>query len=77
MGTTQGTQIQIVGLGAGGWRISQNANQLVHFGDQVSITGVTGYLASSHARDCITLVCAVANTTWVVQTSIGNIDINI
>lgn len=73
----QGTKIQIVGLGAGGWRISQNANQLVYFGDQVSITGTTGYVASSQARDCVTLVCVVANTTWVVQSSIGNLDVNV
>lgn len=68
-----GDILRIVGKGAGGWRISQNALESINFGAYTSTVGIGGYLASSNRYDSIELVCTVANTTWTVASSIGNI----
>jgi hypothetical protein len=68
-----GDVIEIVGEGAGGWLIAQNASQEIRFGDVVTTNGVGGSLASTNAGDCISLVCITANTTWRVKNSVGNI----
>jgi hypothetical protein len=61
-----GDIFQIMGLGAGGWAIAQNASQLIHFGNEVTTTGTGGSLASTNAFDSIILKAVVANTTLVV-----------
>lgn len=68
------TVIRIVGI-QNGWSVTQAAGQQVHFGNQSTTAGAGGSLASSHARDCIEMVCIVANTTWQIISSIGNITI--
>ena len=65
--------ITVAGKGAGGWKIAQNASQLIHFGVATTTTGTGGSLASSAQYDVVTMVCSVANTTWTVLSSIGNI----
>jgi hypothetical protein len=68
-----GTEIAISGMSAGGWKIAQNAGQLIHFGDQVTTTGAGGSLESTNAYDQVRLLCVVADTTWNVEYSIGNL----
>lgn len=68
-----GSVFQIVGKGAGGWKIGQAASQLIHIGNQVTTTGTGGSLASSNQWDSVQLVCVTANTTFVVFSSMGNI----
>jgi hypothetical protein len=68
-----GDEMRVMGLGAGGWKIAQNASQLINFGNQVTTTGTGGSLSSSNAFDTIHLKCTVANTTLVVVSSQGNI----
>jgi hypothetical protein len=68
-----GSVIKIVGKGAGGWLLAQNASENINFGNITTTTGVGGSLASSHRYDCIEIVCTVANTTWTVLSSQGNI----
>ena len=70
-----GDRLLIVGKGAGGWRIAQNASEIIHFGNKDTTTGTGGRLDSTHARDTVELVCVVANTEWNVISSIGNITI--
>lgn len=65
----------ISGLGAGGWVLAQNASQLVHLGSSVTTTGTGGSLASTNAFDSVTIVCAVANTTWLVMDVVGNLTV--
>jgi hypothetical protein len=67
--------IRVTGIGAGGWRIAQNASQLIHFGNITSTTGISGRLDSTHRRDCLTLQCVVANLEWQVVAAIGNVDV--
>ena len=55
------------------WRIAQNASQKIHFGKTTTTTGTGGYLENSNAKDCVELVCCVANLEWNVISSIGNI----
>lgn len=69
------TVIRIVGVGAGGWRVAQNASQQIHFGNLSSTSGASGRLDSTHRRDVIELLCINANTEWQVIHAIGNIDV--
>ena len=68
-----GTIIAIMGESSGGWKIAQNAGQSIQLGAVNTTTGVTGYLASSNQYDVVYLVCRVADTTWSVVQSMGNI----
>lgn len=60
-----GSTISIIGKGAGGWKVNQNAGQSIQFGT-TSTTVTTGYIASSNQFDTITLVCTTENTIWTV-----------
>ncbi len=68
-----GSVVEIMGKSAGGWAVAQGAGQSTGIGNQVTSTGVGGSLASSNAGDCIRMVCVIANTTWRVASSMGNI----
>lgn len=69
----QGSYIQIIGNGAGGWTIAQNANQVIKVASQTTTTGVNGSLSSGNRYDCIQLFASVggASTTWVALNSSG------
>lgn len=70
-----GDVLTVVGKGAGGWLIAQNASELIHMGTSTSTTGAGGSLASTNTNDSVSLVCIVANDEWLVYNSIGNITI--
>lgn len=70
-----GKVVRVAGKGAGGWKVAQNASGIIHFGNLSTTTGTGGSLQSSHRRDSVELVCVVANTEWVVISSIGNITV--
>lgn len=70
-----GSLLEIVGIGAGGWRLGQAAGQQVIFGSIANTSGAGGQLNSTHQRDSIRLVCVAADTTWQVISSVGNIDV--
>ncbi len=61
------------GTTSGGWNIVQLAGQSIQFGDVVTTTGITGSLASTQKGDSIRVLCTVANTTFQVLGSTGNI----
>ena len=69
-----GTEIEVAGFSAGGWTVAQNSGQSINFG-ALSTTVTTGSLASTNQNDYVKLLCTVANTTWNVIGSIGNITI--
>lgn len=70
-----GDTVRIAGSGAGGWKVAQNASEIIHFGNQDTTTGTGGSLASVNRYDAVELVCIVANTEWVVTSSIGNLTV--
>lgn len=70
---TVGQLVQVSGQGAGGWKIAQNASQLIIFNSNVTTTGTGGSLASTLTNDNVILMCTVSNTTWLVISSQGNI----
>ena len=70
-----GSIIRVTGVGAGGWRIAQNASQQIFFGDKFTSVGTGGRIDSTLARDSLTMECVIANTTWQVINSVGNMDV--
>lgn len=68
-----GDEVEIVGEGAGGWILAQPASVNVKFGDVGTTIGPTGSLSSTDPGDVIRLIAVVANTTWRVVSSVGNI----
>ncbi len=73
----QFSTIEVVGHGAGGWLIAQNAGQQIIFGNTATTVGVTGSLASTNANDCVQFIASVggASTVWTVQSSVGNLTV--
>ena len=70
--------MKVDGVGAGGWKIAQNANQKIIMLGVSSTVGVTGFISSTNANDSVTLRAVVggASTFWLVETSMGNITIS-
>ena len=64
-----GSVVGVVGNGAGGWILAQGAGGNTQFGSVNSTTSI----ASTNAYDSIFVVCVIANTTWVVYSSVGNL----
>lgn len=73
----QFSSLAIVGKGAGGWKIAQNASQQILFGSTSTTSGVTGNLASTNANDVVYLLATTggSSTVWTVVQSIGNITV--
>jgi len=70
-----GTELEVAGLGAGGWRIAQNAGQQI-LGRNISTTvGASGYLESTNSSDTVRLSCTQANTTWKIVRRAGFLDL--
>lgn len=56
-----GSTVSIVGLGAAGWILQPAGGQTIKI---ISVSAGTS-VTTTNSFDCITVVCAVANTTWV------------
>ena len=69
------TTFSIVGLGAGGWLLAQNAGQNVQIGSVSTAVGAGGSLASTNRYDAVHLICTVANTSFAVTSVIGNLTV--
>jgi hypothetical protein len=75
---TVGQTIEVTGINnATGWKIAQNANQVIHFGSSNTTTGTGGSLASTATRDAVRLVCVIAgaSTEYNVLSAQGNITV--
>lgn len=68
--------IAVAGFGAGGWKIAQNSGQNIQIGQIGTTSGVAGFLASTNRYDVVYMLCVVANTTFLVLDSMGNITVN-
>ena len=70
-----GDVVAVTGINtATGWSIAYTTNQQIFFGTS-STTLTSGSLASVNIRDTVFLVCVVANLTWNVIGSVGNITV--
>jgi len=73
-----GDIIKVTGINTAlGWKIVQNANQQIFFGNASTTLGATGFLQSAATRDSVELVCVVsgASTVYNVISSVGNVTI--
>jgi hypothetical protein len=70
MGTIQ--QV-MTGTTSGGWKIAQSAGQSIKFGTLSTTSGTGGSLASTAQGDGVILVCNLANLSWTLLSSVGNI----
>lgn len=70
---TVGQVVELVGKGAGGWKLAQNASQVINFGNQATTSGTGGFLQSTNTYDAVAVICTTTNTGWTVKSSIGNI----
>jgi hypothetical protein len=66
-----GDSIELIGQGAGFWRIAQNAGQNIEFNATSTTVGTGGSITSTQQYNAIDLTCIVANTTWVVINTSG------
>lgn len=68
-----GTMIILQGsaVGDGGWKITTGGGQNIQVGNQNAATSI----ASSDDNDSVTMICTVADTTWNVVASVGNLTI--
>lgn len=71
-----GSIFRVTGINnANGWQITQNAGQQIQFGTAATTSGTGGSLESTATADAVELVCTVANTNFVVLSSVGNITV--
>jgi hypothetical protein len=70
-----GSVLRVSGMTASGWKIAQNASEVIHFGKTDTTVGTGGYIQSTLARDAVELICCVADNEWNVVSSVGNITI--
>lgn len=70
-----GSSVELIGLGAGGWRLAQNAGQIVHLNSSATTSGAGGSLSSTNQWNAVRVICLVANTTWVVSSSSGTLTV--
>lgn len=74
-----GSIVSVIGKGAGGWRIAQNASEQIIWdeggvdGTNETTVGTGGRLDSTDDNDSIDLICITADTTWGVLSAKGNI----
>lgn len=68
-----GDYVEVVGKGAGLWKIAQAASQQIFFGNASSTIGTGGSVASQNQYDAIKLraLTAGATSTWSVVSSDG------
>ena len=72
----------ILGVGAGGWAIAQNAGQQIRYLNTISTSGVTGKVDTAlpsvgvqTPQATIDIECVVGNTLWIVKYATGQVDV--
>jgi len=70
----EGSVVAVSGKGSAGWVLAANTGQVIHFGNLASSTA--GSLTSTNQWDTVLVLCVTANTTWVVQSAVGNLTVS-
>jgi hypothetical protein len=68
-----GDTIEISIEGSAGFQVTQGAGQSIKYGNQISTVGAGGSISSLSQGDSIRMVCRVANLSWVILSSMGNL----
>jgi hypothetical protein len=68
-----GSIIEVIGQGAGGWKIAQNSGQQINYDASQTTLGVGGSLASTVRYNCVKLRCVLDDLLWTVVNSQGNL----
>lgn len=68
-----GVIYQVIGLGAGGWRIAQNASQVIKAAATTTTTGVGGSVSSTNQYDCMTIVGTGSGNLFITQSFNGTL----
>lgn len=68
-----GDIFSIVGNGAGGWKIAQNASQIIKMSGTTTTAGTGGSMTSGTRYDAVEIICIVTNTTFAVRNSQGTL----
>lgn len=63
-GVQFGDTIAVMGVGAGGWKVTQGAGQQIIIGASSTTIGATGFIQATTTTDAIELVCGPDNLTW-------------
>jgi len=71
-----GDEIKIMGRDSHGFKIAQGSGQIIHIGALSSTSGATGYVEMLDQWGEIDIRCIIANTTFSVSSSVGNITKN-
>lgn len=67
-----GSVFRIVGKGAAGWQINQQAGQSIILEGSSTTVGGTGTLKSTGTTDSVELLCTTANTVFTIISGVGN-----
>lgn len=70
-----GDTFQVIGSGAGGWVIAQNALQQIFYPPTATSVGVGGSIASTNRYDTVTLQAIYADTTLSVVAQTGTLTV--
>lgn len=65
--------MRFVGFGDAGWSIELGAGQTIYFGNVTTSSG--GSFATTHGRDCITIICVEADDSFVGFGAQGNFNL--
>lgn len=68
---TIGDKFEILGKGAGLFKVAQNASQVINFLSAVTTTGVAGSITSTQQYQSIIIRCITANTQFTVEEASG------
>lgn len=68
-----GDEFEVVGKGAGMWKIEQNANQYIRWIDITTTIGVGGSLSATALYDSCKFYCTTENIGFTIVSSSGNI----
>lgn len=66
-----GKEIEVVGKGAGGFKVAQNANQYIRWAAQTTTVGTGGYIQSVDQYCVFRFRCTTTDNGWTVISSIG------
>lgn len=62
-----GDEIDIIGKGAGGWKVQAGGGQTIVLGSSTTTSG--GSVSSTQAKDSFYMICTVANTEWTIASA--------